>query len=1842
MTNYYTSLFVGRDTTSRKKMFDTLGESPNKSNALARWCFASMFMLISLLVGQQSVAQIALPYNEAFTGITVANGFPTVAGGAWTRSGTTTLQPTFITNQATFNRSGNGDTKFMVFRWGQPAAGNSYFVGPFALVAGQSYLAGIKYKSDGVSGFGPLSLTYGTLATAATHTNTIVSLPASITNLAYANLSGAFTPATSGNYFIAVKCIGTSVPDALTIDDFSIVVNSPCAGTPAPGNTVANTSSVCAGIPTAVALSLQTPTIGSGVTYQWFNSAGSISGATSATYTTPALIASNIYFCNVTCSAVTTASNPVAITVGSALTTFPVTESFESITTAGTLANCFVSTPAVSLTSKVRTFVGAALVTNPALSARTGNNYAAVNWAPSNSRGTIYSPAVQLTAGNTYSAEVFYKTDGVAWSEVSMRYGTSPTEAAMTNIVATITGAASLTYSSLNGTFTPTVSGIYYIAFQAFNSDFSPNFCVFDDFSLNELLPCAGTPNLGTVAIASASGCAGLNVGLSATALTTGLGITYQWQTSTDNVAFTNISGATANSYALPTVFGLNYFRLNTTCANSTTTSSSNSVSYTGTLCTYDTAYSTGASYVSIMPANGGTGVAFPGWVIPSTGFSSGDDNTSTTVALTGTTFTYQGSPVTGFQACSNGWMTFDTTNTSVSFTNNLSATTPKKMLAPLWDDLVFTGQAYANRDASLRYLVSGTLGSGSAIITVEWAGIERFNLAGPNLNFQVKLYESDNHIEFIYGTIDAFDGTLGTAANYSYSVGYNGSNPAGTSSVDRFALQAVGQNFFGTDAIVNGNLNSLPACNSKYTLTPGLYSGLTVAPIAVAPSNDNATGAFNLAVGASPISTYCGTYYSSKGATNSGSGLACGAITGNEDDDVWFKFSTTAATDYTLKLRASTNYNGVLQLLDAAFAPISCVNASGIGLTETLNVTGLIAGGTTYYVRVFHDGVTIGTSSGDFSVSINEVILPPTNDNITGATALTVGATCTTLNSQLPSTLAATGSTTLPAACFTADDDVWYSFVATSATNTITVQSGTGYNASFQVLSSSDNTAAGTLTQVACVNLTTTGGVETSNTLLVPGNTYFVRVYHAAAGVASGNFSICVTAPIPTCVAGKIPADLAVDVATNQILSWTAAVSAASYDVFFGPTATGAVFIANQAGTTYAPVMAASTSYTYKVVAKNGNGSATGCTETSFTTAIPPGCTSLDTPANGATGIPVGVIPFSWTAPAVTPTASAATSYDLFFRPNLTATKTLVGNFTETNASIILTGFNSTFYITIVPKNALGAATGCIETSFTTEADPFVPYCSSVTYTTVVEPITSVNFAGINNVSSAETGGSSIENFISVVGTVATGIPYTMTLKGNTDGAFTSNFRVFVDWNHDNDFADAGETYNAGTILSSTGVDAISAVSTILVPSTALLGNTRMRVKKLFGTTTIDNACVGGVYGQSEDYTLNVVQSNTTKLTVAACGSTLPLIYSTIYAIPKSGVTGYRFEVSNVATPLATPQTIDKPLQFFSLTQLASYEYATTYSVRVMLKVGTQWLGYYGDACRVTTPGVLVSPTVGPAIVTSPACGTTLASKSAAIYTTPQSGVTGYRFRVVKSGSLPATVQIIDRTLQFFSFNDVTAFVYNTVYTVEVSYKTTGDYLPYGTSCTFTTPMPLVATTTCGATIALTGGIYAKPLASAVSYRFEVTNLGDEFPTGVVYTRPTQLLSASLIPLYSSSNSYSVRVAVETASGVSPFGDACTINPAAAARQAILSKVFTAVAYPNPFETNFSLNVTTASDDKVTVAVYDMIGKMLESKEVNASELQAIELGTNFQSGVYNVVVSQGENVKSIRMVKR
>ena len=80
----------------------------------------------------------------------------------------------------------------------------------------------------------------------------------------------------------------------------------------------------------------------------------------------------------------------------------------------------------------------------------------------------------------------------------------------------------------------------------------------------------------------------------------------------------------------------------------------------------------------------------------------------------------------------------------------------------------------------------------------------------------------------------------------------------------------------------------------------------------------------------------------------------------------------------------------------------------------------------------------------------------------------------------------------------------------------------------------------------------------------------------------------------------------------------------------------------------------------------------------------------------------------------------------------------------------------------------------------------------------------------------------------------------------------------------------------------------------------------------------------------------------------------------------------------------------------------------------------------------------------------------------------------------------------------------------------------------------------------------------------------------------------------------------------------------------------------FDATVYPNPFGETFKLNVKTNSIDSIEVKIYDMLGKQLEILNLYPSELEGLEVGANYTSGVYNVILSQGDNIKTIRVIKR
>jgi len=197
-----------------------------------------------------------------------------------------------------------------------------------------------------------------------------------------------------------------------------------------------------------------------------------------------------------------------------------------------------------------------------------------------------------------------------------------------------------------------------------------------------------------------------------------------------------------------------------------------------------------------------------------------------------------------------------------------------------------------------------------------------------------------------------------------------------------------------------------------------------------------------------------------------------------------------------------------------------------------------------------------------------------------------------------------------------------------------------------------------------------------------------------------------------------------------------------------------------------------------------------------------------------------------------------------------------------------------------------------------------------------------------------------------------------------------------------------------------------------------------------------------------------------------------------------------------------------------------------------------------------------------------------------------------------------------------------------------------------YGAACNVSTPATpgvtnLVASQ-CGITISSRWTtLYANQVPDAQGYRFEVS---DGVSTRFVDRAVSNFALGQVSGGVSANTVYTIRVAVLYNSVYGNFGPACTVTASAGFSRTAAAPlaVFDVKTYPNPFAENFKLDINTSGEESVSVKVYDMIGKLVESKEISVSELGTQELGHLFPSGVYNVIVSQGENMKTLRVVKR
>src|SRR6218665_1518869 len=207
------------------------------------------------------------------------------------------------------------------------------------------------------------------------------------------------------------------------------------------------------------------------------------------------------------------------------------------------------------------------------------------------------------------------------------------------------------------------------------------------------------------------------------------------------------------------------------------------------------------------------------------------------------------------------------------------------------------------------------------------------------------------------------------------------------------------------------------------------------------------------------PVTANCS---SPTNGTTTGATQTIAGCSGTADDDVWYQFTATA-TSHQITVVGSASFDAVVQVFSGACASLvslSCTDLTYSGETETVYLSGLTIG-QVYRLRVYHYGA--GSGSGTFTICCTVGATAPANNNCSGATLLNVNTSCST---TAGTTLGATQSV---AGCSgTADDDVWYRFVATNASQTITVTPTTStFDAVFQVYSGT----CAALSSEACID---------------------------------------------------------------------------------------------------------------------------------------------------------------------------------------------------------------------------------------------------------------------------------------------------------------------------------------------------------------------------------------------------------------------------------------------------------------------------------------------------------------------------------------------------------------------------------------------------------------------------------------------------------------------------------------------------------------------------------------------------------------------------------------------------
>ena len=377
-------------------------------------------------------------------------------------------------------------------------------------------------------------------------------------------------------------------------------------------------------------------------------------------------------------------------------------------------------------------------------------------------------------------------------------------------------------------------------------------------------------------------------------------------------------------------------------------------------------------------------------------------------------------------------------------------------------------------------------------------------------------------------------------------------------------------------------------------------------------------------------------------------------------------------------------------------------------------------------------------------------------------------------------------------------------------------------------------------------------GSTTTATTFAVTGLTastvysFTVKSKDAAGNVSPDSNSVSVTTltPAPDTTAPNAPTLSASGTTqTTTNLSWSGAtdnVAVTGYDVLRN----GALIGSTTTATTFAVTgLTASTAYTFNVRAKDAAGNVSLDSNTVTVTTLTPDTTAPTAPTLSASGTTSTTTNLSWTGATDN---VAVSGYDVL------RNGTIIGS-TTTATTFAVTGLTASTAYTFNVRAKDAAANVSLNSntvSVTTLAVSTVTYCASRGNNTADEFINRVQLRTINNLSGNNGG---YGNFTSLSTNLVRGTSNPITITpGWTSTVFSEAYRVWIDYNRDGDFLDAGEQ-----VFNRNRTTATPISGNFTVPTTALLGATRMRVSMKYNASP--TSCEIFTDGEVEDYTVNI-----------------------------------------------------------------------------------------------------------------------------------------------------------------------------------------------------------------------------------------------------------------------------------------------------------------------------------------------------------------------------------------------